>query len=294
MKGVITSIKRLATHDGDGLRTTVFLKGCPLSCKWCHNPEAISFRPQIALKKSKCLLCGECASVCEKNVHIIGGEHKVSDEFCVACGKCERECPAGALTVYGRSVTAEELVDSIAEDEIFFAGGGGVTFSGGEPTAQAEFVAECERLFAARKIKCDVDTCGYCKRDRFDKLIPYTDCFLFDLKHPDSARHAEYTGRDNELILSNLFYLDSAGAKTEIRIPLIPGFNDGENELRRSGEIISRLGNCVGVRVLAYHALARSKYEDLRMPFTVFSQERAGLTADEARKVLGEYVKVLS
>ena len=232
MKALISDIKRFAVHDGDGIRTTVFFKGCPLKCVWCHNPEGIDFKPQLALYKNKCTLCGNCVKMCPVSAHIISEtDHKLEREKCVACGKCEENCFYDALKLYGREMSVSELMPILLEDIDFYENsGGGVTLSGGECLMQAEFCAELLKKLKENNIHTAVDTCGFVSKEAFDKVMPYTDIFLYDLKAFDEEVHIKCTGQSNEVILENLKYLDGCGKKIEIRIPYVPGFNNDQIE----------------------------------------------------------------
>ncbi len=259
-KARIFEIKRFAVHDGDGIRTTVFFKGCPLRCVWCHNPEGISGKAELGFFSHKCILCGECSAVCPSGVHKFeGGRHTLDREKCISCGKCVEACPSGAITLYGRDMTVDELLPILLEDVDFYkASKGGVTLSGGECLLWADFCAELLRELHEKGIYTAVDTCGDVPREAFDKVLPYTDIFLYDIKAFDSRLHEMATGRPNERIIENLRYLDSLGASCEIRIPFVPEFNGAE--LKKISEFLSTLKNIVRVRVLPYHNYAGSKY----------------------------------
>ena len=262
-KATVFEIKRFAVHDGDGIRTTVFLKGCPLKCLWCHNPEGISARSELAFYAHKCIGCGECAKVCPSGAHrMTDGGHVFDRSRCTGCGACAKDCLGNALTFYGKEMTVEELMPILLEDREFYDGtGGGVTLSGGECLLQADFCAEL--LCACREagLHTAVDTSGAVPRESFDKVIPYTDVFLYDLKAATSETHARCTGMGNERILENLRYLDEKGCAIEIRIPYVPHYNSGEREGLLA--ILAGVKNLVRVRVLAYHSFAGSKYEAL-------------------------------
>lgn len=263
MKARIFEIKRFAVHDGDGIRTTVFFKGCPLKCVWCHNPEGIDFRPQLAYYENKCIGCGECVGVCPENAHATeNGMHVFDREKCIACGRCADVCLGDALIFYGKEMTVSELLPQLLEDKEFYDNsGGGVTLSGGECLMQADFCTELLKELKSHGIHTAVDTCGFVSRDAIDKVMPYTDIFLYDLKAFDEDVHIKCTGRSNKIILENMKYIDSCNKKAEIRIPYVPDFNSAEIE--KLAEFMDGLKNITAVRVLPYHNYAGSKYESL-------------------------------
>lgn len=291
MTGTIFEIKRFAVHDGDGIRTTVFLKGCSLKCVWCHNPEGIGYKPQLSYLRNKCIGCGECVSVCPAGAHKMENSGHIYDRSaCISCGKCEEVCLGEALKLYGRRYTVEELMPKLLEDRDFYASsGGGVTLSGGECLMQADFCAELLRELKKEGINTAVDTCGQVSREAIDKVIPYTDIFLYDFKAYDPAIHQKCTGHTNELILDNLRYIDECGKKIEIRIPYVPEYNS--DEIAKIGEFLGTLKNLTKVRVLAYHNYAGSKYESLDMENTLPDVElpsKEAIAAAEA--VIERYV----
>lgn len=264
MQATIFGIKRFAVHDGDGIRTTVFFKGCPLSCRWCHNPEGICGKVQVAFYAEKCVSCGKCAKVCDAQV-FRDGTHAVDREKCTACGKCVPVCPREAFTRYGETVTVEELLPALFADRAFYAtSGGGVTLSGGECLLQADFCAELLRALKKEGVRTAVDTCGYVPREAFEMVIPYTDAFLYDVKHIDEDAHVRGTGKSNRPILENLAYLAERDCPVEVRIPLLPGYNDGAAEA--IGRLLAGYRNVTRVRLLAVHDLAGGKYAALGMP----------------------------
>lgn len=252
--------KRFAVHDGPGIRTTLFLKGCPLACVWCHNPETISAKPELAIHDSRCVRCGECAAFCPCH-SIVGGEHRFDRKNCTGCGKCVEHCLYDALELYGREISVEEAARILLEDRAFYAGGGGVTVSGGEPLLQSGFCAE---LFARLKrdgIHCAIDTCGHVEWEAFRRVLPVTDLFLYDFKAADPEKHRALTGQDNERILANLRRLDETGKPIEIRMIQVPGLNMERSDLEQAAAFLSRLRHLTAVRLLACHHLAHAKYE---------------------------------
>ncbi|MBP5289355.1 MAG: glycyl-radical enzyme activating protein [Clostridia bacterium] len=261
MKGLVSGIKRMEIHDGDGLRTTVFFKGCPLKCVWCHNPESISFEKQIAYFREKCRHCGACREKRDENA--------------------AARCPVNALTVYGREYEPEELVNEVTQDEPFFrAGGGGVTLSGGECLAQPDFAVEVARLLHEKDVSVYVDTCGFVPRRTLERILPFTDRFLYDIKAVDPAVHKACTGQDNALILDNLRFLSDAGADIEIRVPLVVGFN--EKEIPAIGALLKDMPGITKVKVLRYHNLAASRYEALEMENTLPPSDTAAEDVERA------------
>lgn len=261
MKAKITSIKRFSTHDGNGIRTTVFFKGCPLSCLWCHNPETISFNTQIAFYEHKCTLCGACEKACEHH-KILNGVHFIDKGKCNFCEKCASLCPNGALEIFGKEMTVSLVAKEVLKDKIFYdESGGGVTLSGGECLAQADFCAELLKTLKQSGINTAVDTCGYAAKSAVCKVAKYTDMFLYDIKAIDENVHVKCTGKSNALILENLKYINSLGVPTEVRVPYVPGFND--DEIEKIGDFLSRISCVQAVRILPYHNLAQSKYSAL-------------------------------
>ena len=265
----ITSIKRFAVHDGPGIRTTVFFKGCPMKCVWCHNPETISPRTEMGYFEHKCVSCGRCALKCPSGAQVIeNGVHHFNRSLCVSCGACVKDCPARAMELYGTEYTVNEITPLLLEDEPFYrTSGGGVTLSGGECLLQA---GECATLLAEMKkhnIHTAVDTCGCVSRNAIDAVLPVTDSFLYDIKAVNEEVHIKCTGKGNKLILDNLFYLDSLAAPLEIRVPLVPLCNDGE--IKPIQKLLSTLRNPVCTKILPYNDFARSKYMALAMEDTM-------------------------
>ena len=282
MTGQIFEIKRFAVHDGDGIRTTVFFKGCPLRCVWCHNPEGLSVKPQLAYYAHKCLQCGACAGVCPSGAHAFSSSgHDLFGERCLGCGKCADVCLGDALTFYGEEITTQRLLPKLLEDRAFFENsGGGVTISGGECLLQPQFCAELLQKLKENGIHTAVDTCGFVAQDAFKLVMPYTDVFLYDIKAYDEDVHIRCTGQSNKLILENLKYLSDSGKDIEIRIPYVPGWND--DQMEKIAHYLAGLRNITKIRVLPYHNYAGSKYQALQMENTM---PETLPTADEMDKV---------
>ena len=294
MKARVIEIKRFAVHDGDGIRTTLFLKGCPLKCVWCHNPEGIGAAPQLSYLGDKCIGCGECAAVCTAGAHEMTADgHIFHREKCVGCGKCEEACLGNALKLYGREMSVDEVLPLLLEDREFYKNsGGGVTISGGECLLYPDFCAMLLRRLKEEGINTAVDTCGFVSRAAIDKVIPYTDTFLYDVKAIDGAVHKKCTGQDNAVIIENLRYIDSLGKRIEVRYPYVPGYNSEETEA--VGRLLAGLESLVGVRVLGYHKYAGSKYASLDMENTLPENMPSDAELEEARSVLrGMGIKVI-
>jgi pyruvate formate lyase activating enzyme len=268
-QAMISDIKRFAVHAGDGIRTTVFFKGCPLRCVWCHNPEGLTFQPQVALYAHKCGQCGECAGACVQQAHLINERgHVFLRDQCCSCGKCVDVCMQDALKLYGKSISVSELLPYLLEDRVFYENSnGGVTLSGGECLMQAEFCAELLQQLKAENIHTAIDTCGFVPRTAFDRVMPFTDVFLYDFKALDAEVHQKCTGQSNELILDNLRYLEQCGKKIEIRIPYVPQYNN--DQIEKIADFLQPFRHIERVRVLPYHNYAGSKYDALGYDHTL-------------------------
>jgi pyruvate formate lyase activating enzyme len=262
-KGIIFDIKRYAIHDGPGIRTTVFFKGCPLHCPWCHNPEGISPEFELIFKENRCLdECQVCLDACpQRAISRDGARVTIDRESCQLCGTCVEACPAKALEKAGEDISVAGLMDLIQKDKVFFEeSGGGVTFSGGEPLLQPAFLAEVLEECCQKDIHACLDTCGFASTEVLESLAPMTGLFLFDLKMIDDQKHQTYTGVSNSLILNNLKYLAAEDASVIVRIPLIPGINDDREDIRDMGEFIRSLDRILCVDLLPYHDIAAQKY----------------------------------
>lgn len=265
-KGTIFDIQRFSLHDGPGVRTTVFMKGCPLRCVWCHNPEGLSPRPQIRYDSEKCMGCMECVSVCV--CHKAEEYHVFYRDGCTNCGRCAEVCPTGALETVGREMTVGEVMEKVLADRKYYTDGGGMTLSGGEPTAQAEFARSL--LAEAKKagIGTAIETCGFAENDVFMSVASLCDLLLFDIKLTDEAEHVKYTGVSNEKILENLRTAGDAGIPVILRCPIIPGINDTKEHLDGIAELLNKAKSVFEIHIEPYHTLGLSKTASLGMAET--------------------------
>ncbi len=258
-------IQRFCVHDGPGIRTTFFLKGCPLRCKWCHNPEGLSGRFQLRYLDEKCIGCGLCADVCPHSLHRFpkGGGHEVDFSACSLCGRCVAACPAQALSVCGFEMEPEQVLAEAQKDRPYYRESGGVTFSGGEPALQAEALLEAAKLLNWNGIRVCVDTCGMAPWETYRSLLDCTQKFLYDLKGFDEKTHIEATGKSNRLILENLKRLTEEGASVWIRIPVIPGYNQSEEAFSQMADFLAGLCGIERVTLMPYHRMGSEKYRQI-------------------------------
>lgn len=269
MKGLIFNIQRFSVNDGPGIRTTVFLKGCPLHCKWCHNPESISSNRQLVLRDDRCIRCGDCFSLCKIHaVRRVDGGFSTMRDACVECGDCIQVCNSEAREIAGKEVTVEEVLREIEKDIVFYdQSGGGASFSGGEPLLQYEFLEALLQECRKKNIHTVVDTTGFTSPQILERVSKFVDLFLFDLKTLDDEKHREFTGVSNGQILENLRHLADLGKEVIVRIPIIPGVNDDPSEIRASGSFVSSLGNVREIHLLPYHTTGLEKYHRLGMEY---------------------------
>ena len=262
--GIIFNIQRYSINDGPGIRTTVFLKGCPLNCWWCQNPESQLSGQEMIFWGDRCIGCGACSTICPSGaIQIKNGIPITEKEKCILCGKCIEKCPAIAREIIGEKLTAEEVIKEIEKDLVFYEeSGGGATFSGGEPLRQPEFLEGLLSGCREKKIHTAVDTSGYISWEILNKINPKVDLFLYDLKLMDNERHKKYTGVSNEIILENLEKLSSVRNNIFIRFPVIPGINDDYQNIRKLGEFLSSL-EITQVNLLSYHYIGKDKYRRL-------------------------------
>lgn len=275
-RGIVFNIQRFSVHDGPGIRTTVFLKGCPLNCLWCHNPEGIASDPEIVRSPNRCIECGECVEVCPQGLPIPGPapRSELVDE-CLVCGACAEACPCEARQVAGQEMTVEQVMAEILKDRIFFdESGGGVTFSGGEPLWQSSFL--CELLEACREqgIHSVVDTSGLAPWVDLEPVADRTDLLLYDVKVIDDAAHRRFTGASNAQILANLRRLGERQRRIWIRIPVVPGLNDSPENLRATAELAAAVPGVERVCLLPYHPLGEDKLRRLGRSSEMVGRER--------------------
>jgi len=263
--GRVFNIQRFSLHDGPGIRTTVFLKGCPLRCLWCHNPEGMSASHPVSFQPEKCVACGECVRVCPEGAHRLEASgssttHLYDREACKTCGKCTEFCDSGTLEFVGRPVAVADVMKEVIQDRAFYlTSGGGMTISGGEPLAQLDFTIALLRASREQGIHRCVETSGYASWERLRSLIPLVDLFLYDWKETDAERHQDFTGQSNLIIIENLQALHEAGGKVQLQCPIVPGFNDREDHLAGIAALAQSLPHLEGVRLLPYHPLGESK-----------------------------------
>ena len=268
----ITNIQKFSIHDGDGIRTTVFFKGCPLKCEWCHNPETQRFEKEMQVDREKCTGCGTCASVCPNGAVRMTEDHRPSwdPKACTFCGKCENFCPAGVREIVGREYTVKELTKELMKDQMFYEeSGGGVTFSGGEVMSMdMDFILAMAKELKRQDVTLTIDTCGYVPYERFEKILPYVNTFLYDVKVMDPELHKKYMGTDNKLILENLIRLSQDGARIYIRIPTIKEVNGNEENMKETIAFLKEHDiHPAGVNLLPYHDTGSGKYAKLDMEY---------------------------
>ena len=322
IQGLIFDLQRYSLHDGPGLRTNIFFKGCPLRCRWCCNPESQAPKPELAFFESRCFACGDCLEVCQQGaLHMSEGKMHWDPQVCDHCGRCVEVCASGAIQWIGRRVSGGEVLDEALRDAAFYCGGGGITLTGGEPTLQPEFAAAVLRLAQAECIHTTMETCGHVPWPIFEQLLPHLDLVLYDLKHMDSDHHQEGTGVGNELILENArrvaeWFVERGALSVErdcdslyashctlhgsmgmiIRLSLIPGFNMAADRPKVSMENICRtaqfaLGLGIGeIHLLPYHRLGQPKYQALGRPYP---GEEFDLLKDEQVEAIASLVRSL-
>ena len=288
--GTVFDIKKFAIHDGPGIRTTVFMKGCPLRCVWCHNPESISPEIEISLVEHKCIGCGWCFENCPNQGHqMVDGKRVFDRSKCIRCGLCASRCYADALEVIGKEMCVSEVITEVMKDKPFYDNSdGGMTLSGGEPMLQFEFTKAL--LVAAKEqgLHCCLDTCGFAPFECYREILQYVDIFLYDLKNTDPDRHKEFTGVPLQPILDNLRSLSDAGATIWLRCPIIPGINDREEHLIATGMIAESLPGIKQVTVHPYHPLGSSKSKNIGKDYSLSDKDFA------AREDVAKWVEMIA
>ena len=267
-EGIVLDILRCSLHDGPGIRTTVFLKGCPLSCLWCHNAESQARKPVASLNGDRCAHCGLCVTACAQHCHTVNVEsHAIDRTQCTACGQCAAACPAGALEIRGKPMSVAQVLAEVRKDVDYYRDtGGGLTISGGEPMQQFEFTKALAVAAGAAGLHVAVETCGMAAPEYYRRILPHVQLFLFDYKDTDPVRHARLTGVSNDVILQNLDLLHASGAQIVVRCPLIPGLNDTDEHLAAIAALPRRFPNLVGVEIMAYHSMGNEKARRAGVP----------------------------
>ncbi|MGV8983446.1 choline TMA-lyase-activating enzyme [Clostridium sp.] len=294
-KAMIFNVQKYNVYDGPGVRTLVFFKGCPLRCKWCANPEGLDRKYQVMFKRDSCIDCGACVSVCPVSIHTISKElkHEVMHSLdCIGCRKCEAKCTESALSIVGNVKTVSEIMEIIEEDREFYnVSGGGVTLGGGEVLMQAEFAADLLMACKQEGINTAIETCGYTKLESILKVAEFTDLFLFDIKHIDPECHYKLTGVRNEQILENLKELLHLRYNVKVRMPLLKGINDNQDEIERGIDFLMPFRdykNFKGIDLLPYHKLGVNKYTQLGTEYPI--KEDPSLSSDELN-IIEKWVK---
>ena len=286
----ITNIQKFSVHDGDGIRTSVFFKGCPLRCEWCHNPETQRFEREMQFDPEKCTGCGTCVKICPTGALVLkDGKLLLNRDVCTLCGKCENFCPMGIREIVGREYTVKELVKELLKDQIFYEdSGGGATLSGGEVMAMdTDYILAIAKELKRQDVTLTIDTCGYVPYEKFQKILPYVDTFLYDVKVMDPELHKKYIGADNELILENLIRLARDGARIYIRIPVIKEVNGNEKNMKETIAFLKKHDiHPPQINLLPYHDTGSGKYRKLDMEY-----EGTDLHAPD-KKEMEDFVKL--
>ena len=270
-KRTVVDITRMTVHNGPGIRTLILFKGCPLRCTWCSTPESQRESPEIGFYPDRCIRCDECLAVCPRNAITVREKTVAVDrELCDNCGRCTSVCYAEALKLFGKEYTVEKLVSEILSDEVVYRhSGGGVTLSGGEPFFRPEFLLTLLKELKQSGISCGIDTCGFTDRQHIEAVLPYVDFFLWDIKHMDRDKHTEYTGVSNELILDNLRFVSEENIPLYLRLPLIPGYNDSEDNLLDLCNFAKTLSSLEEIHLLPLHHLGRIRYAALGREYPI-------------------------
>lgn len=288
--GHVFNIQKFSLHDGDGIRTIVFMKGCPLHCLWCSNPESQRVNTEISVKMMRCIRCGTCERVCRQNAIRLQDDAVTLDrDRCKACGTCVEHCNAGALSLLGQRMSVEECFEKVMADKAFYeSSGGGVTFSGGEPLLQPVFLKSALERFKEAGVSTVIETCGHVSREVLAEILPLVDTFYYDLKLFDAAQHEHFTGVSNETILGNLAYLQEAGSRILVRMPVIPGVNDSDANAAATGKFLKETG-ITDMQLLPYHSYGASKYPTIGREYTFQSHTPSEEEMEHIRSVIAGY-----
>lgn len=269
-KANIFNIQRFSLHDGPGIRTTVFFKGCNMACAWCHNPESFRKSAEISFDSEKCVLCGKCLEVCKNGAHSFDGEKHIFDKTkCVGCFACAEICPAKSLTVIGGVCDVRDVFAECMKDKKYYRNGGGVTFSGGEATLYPEFIIELSKLLHSENINVCLETNGYTESKIFEEIIPHIDLFLFDFKLYDDELHKKYTGVSNKRILENLDLLNRHNKPVILRMPIIPTVNDKKDHFDAAKAILVKYDNIIKHEIMPYHDIGKMKWKNLMKDYSL-------------------------
>ena len=295
MTGMVFDIQHFCVDDGPGIRTTVFMKGCPLRCLWCHNPEGLSRAKQVSYDEDKCVDCRRCVAACERHAHqVVSGKHTLDRGICVRCGHCIEACPVEALRIFGQEMSVEEVLEDVCKDRLFYeTSEGGVTLSGGEPFYQSEFTIALLKAAKAAGLHTCVETSGFCSEQVIREAAPFVDLFLLDIKETDPVRHKEFTGVDNGPILHNAELLSDLQKDMILRCPIIPGCNDREAHYQAIAGLANRLKTVREIHIEPYHPFGVDKYLNLGMEAGYDSREfMENDKAEEAVAVIRKYTEV--
>ena len=268
LTATLFNIQKFSVHDGPGIRTTFFFKGCPMRCAWCHNPESLAVKPELLLNKEKCNRCGECVSNCkDKSITMVNGNINVDNKLFNGDDDILDDCLQNALSIAGKSYTVDQVVNEAIKDQVFYEeSGGGVTLSGGECLMQIDFVEAFLKRLKEKNIHTTIDTCGHVPTEYFERILPYVDLFLYDLKHTDIEDHKEFTNVDNQLILVNLKFLSQQNTSLHLRLPIIVGVNATNFHIEQVISLLDEI-NVKQINLLPYHSIGQGKYDRLNLAY---------------------------